>query len=87
MTSKDPPRGFRRLTLATHSWGDAPGLHETAPLALSRYFFVHRPDVSRAIGGSGALYTTSTSILETSDFRNFDRTSASNTLGSTPAGM
>src|SRR5882724_8691644 len=32
-------------------------------------------------------YTTSTSILETSDFRNFDRTSASNILGSTPAGM
>src|SRR6266436_298189 len=32
-------------------------------------------------------YTTSTSILETSDFRNFDRTSASNILGSTPDGM
>src|SRR6266550_2243105 len=34
-----------------------------------------------------SAYTTSTSILETSDFRNFDRTSASNILGSTPAGM
>src|SRR5437588_478380 len=32
-------------------------------------------------------YITSTSILETSDFRNFDRTSASRFLGSTPAGM
>src|SRR6266496_205461 len=32
-------------------------------------------------------YTTSTSILETSDFRNFDRTSASNILGSTPDGI
>src|SRR5438046_3110863 len=32
-------------------------------------------------------YTTSTSILETSDFRNFDRTSASRFRGSTPPGM
>jgi hypothetical protein len=45
------------------------------------------PKAFRGQSMNQRAYTTSTSILETSDFRNFDRTSASNILGSTPAGM